>query len=217
MYNLLTNVHVGAKLSFASKSESNTKLVSGNYEYYHYLCDGTDDRGWGCGYRTLQTICSWMRINISNEVQVPSIREIQELLVKIQDKEQSFIGSREWIGSFEVCLVLEELYEIPSKILHVNKGDDLKTITKSLVDHFESMGSPVMMGGDVDCSSKGIMGIHVGDDETFLLVVDPHYAGKEITAEFLQTKQWVKWQALNDFIGSSFYNLCLPQVKAKQN
>ena len=26
-------------------------LVSGEYDYYHYLCDGTDDRGWGCGYR----------------------------------------------------------------------------------------------------------------------------------------------------------------------
>ena len=26
-------------------------LVRGEYDYYHYLCDGTDDRGWGCGYR----------------------------------------------------------------------------------------------------------------------------------------------------------------------
>lgn len=30
------------------------------YEYWHYLCDGFDDRGWGCGYRTLQTISSWI-------------------------------------------------------------------------------------------------------------------------------------------------------------
>ena len=30
------------------------------YEYWHYLCDGFDDRGWGCGYRTLQTIASWI-------------------------------------------------------------------------------------------------------------------------------------------------------------
>ena len=35
--------------------------VSGHYEYWHYGCDGFDDRGWGCGYRTLQTICSWIR------------------------------------------------------------------------------------------------------------------------------------------------------------
>ena len=30
------------------------------YEYWHYYCDGFDDRGWGCGYRTLQTIVSWI-------------------------------------------------------------------------------------------------------------------------------------------------------------
>ena len=28
--------------------------VKGEYQYYHYLCDNYDDRGWGCGYRTLQ-------------------------------------------------------------------------------------------------------------------------------------------------------------------
>ena len=33
---------------------------------------------------------------------VPDIRRIQEVLVTLDDKEQSFVGSREWIGSFEV-------------------------------------------------------------------------------------------------------------------
>ena len=31
-----------------------------DYEYWHYCCDDLDDRGWGCGYRTLQTISSWI-------------------------------------------------------------------------------------------------------------------------------------------------------------
>ncbi|KAH9634593.1 hypothetical protein HF086_006218 [Spodoptera exigua] len=44
---------------------------------------------------------------------------------------------------------------------------------------------------------------------------DPHYVGKEQTKEFLFHKGWVKWQQLTDFIDTSFYNLCLPQVKAK--
>ena len=30
------------------------------YDYWHYCCDTFDDRGWGCGYRTLQTIASWI-------------------------------------------------------------------------------------------------------------------------------------------------------------
>ena len=31
-------------------------IVKGDYQYYHYLCDQYDDRGWGCGYRTLQEL-----------------------------------------------------------------------------------------------------------------------------------------------------------------
>ena len=76
-------------------------LVSGEYDYYHYLCDGTDDRGWGCGYRyylemylnilashlfrTLQTVISWIILK-QGKGTVPSIREIQECLVKVGDK-----------------------------------------------------------------------------------------------------------------------------------
>lgn len=46
--------------SNSAHSTSKT-VVSGTYEYWHYGCDGLDDRGWGCGYRTLQTIASWIR------------------------------------------------------------------------------------------------------------------------------------------------------------
>lgn len=58
-------------------------------------------KGWGCGYRTLQTICSWLKLN-HMDVAVPSIREIQSILVDLEDKSKTFIGSRQWIGSFEV-------------------------------------------------------------------------------------------------------------------
>ncbi|XP_045452500.1 ufm1-specific protease 1 [Melitaea cinxia] len=208
---LLTNVHEGVHLNFAK----NSVYVSGNYEYYHYLCDKFDDRGWGCGYRTLQTICSWMKLNINSSIKVPSIRDIQSILVEMEDKPQSFLGSRQWIGSFEVCLVIDKLFDVPSKILHVNKGDSLESIVETLSTHFEKFGSPVMMGGDVDCSSKGIMGVHKDGVNSSLLIVDPHYVGKEISKEFLQNKGWVKWQPLKDFLSMSFYNLCLPQAKSK--
>ncbi|CAH0590422.1 unnamed protein product [Chrysodeixis includens] len=212
MSGLLTNIHESKELL---KDSGNTYLVSGNYDYYHYLCDGFDDRGWGCGYRTLQTICSWMTYNQSCGTQVPSITEIQEILVQLEDKPKSFLKSRQWIGSFEVCLVIDKLYDIPCKIVHVNHGDELQTIVDVLVNHFDKFGSPVMMGGDIDASSKGIMGIHVGHNGASLLVVDPHYVGKEKTKEFLFANGWVKWQRLTDFLSSSFYNLCLPQVKAQ--
>ncbi|XP_072943093.1 ufm1-specific protease 1-like [Epargyreus clarus] len=209
--NLLSNVHEGKLLEI----EGNSFLVCGKYEYYHTLCDGFNDTGWGCGYRTLQTICSWLNHNYAkNSVPIPSIPDIQQILVTLEDKPNSFLGSREWIGSFEVCIVIDRLYDIPCKILHVKKGDELGTLVDTLKGHFEMFGSPIMMGGDVDCSSKGIMGINIQGDKASLLVVDPHYIGKEQTNEFLQNKGWVKWQPLKDFLSSSFYNLCLPQIKS---
>ncbi|XP_037962231.2 ufm1-specific protease 1 [Plutella xylostella] len=214
MSNLTSNVHQGLEVRFFSENQ-NTFLVRGNYEYFHYLCDGFDDRGWGCGYRTLQTICSWIKNNNDRYENVPSIRDIQETLVLMEDKPTSFTGSKQWIGSFEVCLILDQLYGIPSKICHVNRGSELTTIVDTLKNHFLKFGSPIMMGGDVDCSSKGIMGVHIGDSDAYLLIVDPHYVGKEQTKEFLQNKGWVKWQPLKEFLDSSFYNLCLPQVKCK--
>lgn len=67
--------------------------------------------------------------------------------------------------------MIDKLFDIPCKILHVNKGDELSTITNALRTHFDMFGSPVMMGGDMDCSSKGIMGINFGGNEPSLLVV----------------------------------------------
>ncbi|CAG5048744.1 unnamed protein product [Parnassius apollo] len=207
---LLTNVHDVLCKEF----DENCYVVRGKYHYYHYLCDDFDDRGWGCGYRTLQTICSWINHNYKDIKKVPSVREIQEILVQLDDKPKNFFGSRQWIGSFEVCLVIDKLYDIPCKIIHVNKGDELEKITETLKLHFENFGSPVMMGGDIDCSSKGIMGIRVLGRNTSLLIVDPHYVGKEQSKDFLKNKGWVKWQPLSDFLSTSFYNLCLPQVNA---
>jgi hypothetical protein len=36
-------------------------VVQGNYAYHHYMQDNFDDDGWGCAYRSLQTIISWFR------------------------------------------------------------------------------------------------------------------------------------------------------------
>ena len=79
-----------------------------NYNYYHYNCDNTNDAGWGCGYRTTQTMCSWIRyqileknkkLNIESRVpDVPSILEIQKILTDCGDKPSNFVGSKQWIG-----------------------------------------------------------------------------------------------------------------------
>jgi hypothetical protein len=35
--------------------------VQGMYSYHHYWQDRIDDSGWGCAYRSLQTVVSWFK------------------------------------------------------------------------------------------------------------------------------------------------------------
>lgn len=42
-----------------------------------------DDSGWGCAYRSLQTIWSWFRAQHYTTKPVPSHKEIQKVLVDI--------------------------------------------------------------------------------------------------------------------------------------
>nr|KAF7430109.1 hypothetical protein H0235_006507 [Vespula pensylvanica] len=206
---LLTNIHE----TLPTFDTGETTIIRGIYEYWHYGCDGFNDRGWGCGYRTLQTICSWIIINKNLQQKVPSIRNIQETLVTLEDKEKSFIGSRDWIGCFEVCLILDNFYNVNSKIVHIRSGQELSKYLHVIKQHFEEFGCPIMMGGDQDCSSKCIIGMHTGLKEAYLLIIDPHFIGKAKSIEELKSNQWVKWQSIKDFVYSSFYNLCLPQIK----
>ena len=45
--------------------------------------DKTDDAGWGCAYRSLQTIHSWFRFQHYIRTPVPSLKDIQQTLVDI--------------------------------------------------------------------------------------------------------------------------------------
>jgi hypothetical protein len=49
-----------------SLTKPNSQVVKGDYLYYHYLQDGVNDNGWGCAYRSLQTLISHHLLNHSN-------------------------------------------------------------------------------------------------------------------------------------------------------
>lgn len=115
-----------------------------------------------------------------------------------------------------MSIVLNQLYETLSKIIHIPSGKGLIDQVDNIKRHLEQFGSPIMMGGDRDCSSKCIVGLHIGSGSIYLLIVDPHFVGKAKGAEHLRKDRWVKWQNLNDFVDSSFYNLCLPQLKYRE-
>lgn len=211
---LATDVHIGLQSPPFPLDKPVT--VNGQYLYFHYGCDGLDDRGWGCGYRTVQTVASWLFYNCAlskgRHTLAPSLPDMQRALVSMGDKQGSFSGSREWIGTFEASLVLDYFYDVPCKIVHL-RGGELEGAVGELQEHFVRQGSPVMMGGGTDNSSKGVLGVcSDGGPGSSLLIADPHYYGTHLDRDELQRRGWVAWKKLSSLDHSSFYNLCMPQT-----
>jgi len=55
----LMNVHKFVKMGGVENMD--VSLLKGDYTYHHYMQDQFDDDGWGCAYRSLQTVISWFR------------------------------------------------------------------------------------------------------------------------------------------------------------
>ncbi|XP_062129546.1 probable Ufm1-specific protease 1 [Drosophila sulfurigaster albostrigata] len=204
-YALFEDVHLALS---AAPGQGETLQTRGHFNYFHYGCDGTIDAGWGCGYRTLQTAISWI-INKRNATatNVPSIREIQSILVKIGDKLPRFIGSRDWIGTLEECYVLDTLFDVPCKIQHV-KQLNCDQVIDQIRQYFVEYAGFIAMGGLSDTASKGIAGIHQSPVAgTFLLVVDPHFSGVPSSKQQLIDAGYVRWMHMDEFRESA-YNLC---------
>lgn len=211
---LLKDVHTDIPSS--GVSGGTISLIDGSYEYYHYLHDGIDDNGWGCAYRSLQTIISWFRLQQYSASKVPSHREIQQALVEIGDKEPAFIGSREWIGAIELSFVLDKLLGVSCKIMNVRSGAEFPEKCRELAMHFETQGTPVMIGGGV--LAYTLLGVdynEVSGDCAFL-ILDPHYTGgddlkKIVNGGWCGWKKSVDSKGRNFFLKDKFYNLLLPQ------
>eukprot|EP01135_Chromosphaera_perkinsii_P001609 Nk52_evm79s207 gene=Nk52_evmTU79s207 len=205
--------------------EYSQHVVKGNYDYYHYGVDGVNDEGWGCAYRSLQTIGSWILLNnLSSKKDrgVPSMKAIQWALVEeLQDKPKAFMGSREWIGAVEVAMCLDHFFDVSAKIVHIPKGSTWWTENDNislLASHFEQGGGPVMIGGGTDTASKTVIGVKVLQDEngsmhdSRVLIADPHMP-RECNQDEAVCDGWVQWETLQGtFQADSFYNMCIPMV-----
>ncbi|KAL0357607.1 UNVERIFIED_CONTAM: putative Ufm1-specific protease [Sesamum calycinum] len=211
---LLKDVHQGIPSS--GVSGGSISLIQGSYEYYHYLHDGFDDSGWGCAYRSLQTIISWFREQHYTSIDVPSHREIQQALVEIGDKDPSFIGSREWIGAIELSFVLDKLLGVSCKVINVRSGAELPEKCRELALHFETQGTPIMIGGGV--LAYTLLGVDYNETsgDCAFLILDPHYTGNDDIKKIVNGG-WCGWKKAVDstgkhfFLHDKFYNLLLPQ------
>ena len=204
-----------------SLQKPDASVVNGDYLYFHYLQDGAQDNGWGCAYRSLQTLISHNLLNQPNSkgcASVPTLRQIQEALVSLGDKEPSHIGSSEWLGAIEVCLCMNHFLGVDCKIVHVANRDGLckPELIEQLRNHFQTKGTPVMIGGDVKAFT--ILGVAAppdydeDSDEAQFLILDPHYTGPDSNTAQILKKGWCGWKSPKSHFpqGLSFYNLCLP-------
>ena len=213
----LKNVHVGLK----KPGDDGTKLylVHGEYIYYHYMQDRYDDKGWGCAYRSLQTLVSWFRFNNYTTLPVPSHREIQEVLVDAGEKKRSFVGTKDWIGSQEVGRYLEHVLNVTFKIIFVRTGEELGTIAREVAKHFETQGTPIMIGGGALAFT--IIGVAWNDQTglTEYLILDPHYCGEDVLNTIQDRVVMLEgykatacgWRGIDTFSKKDFYSLCCPQ------
>uniref|UniRef100_A0A673SLS7 Ufm1-specific protease 2 n=1 Tax=Suricata suricatta TaxID=37032 RepID=A0A673SLS7_SURSU len=142
-------------------------VVQGTYSYHHYMQDRTDDNGWGCAYRSLQTICSWFKHQGYTERPIPTHREIQQ-------------------------------------------GSEMASHGRELANHFQSEGTPVMIGGGV--LAHTILGVAWNEitGQIKFLILDPHYTGTEDLQVILE-KGWCGWKGPDFWNKDAYYNLCLPQ------
>ncbi len=155
-------------------------FVSGPYQYYHYMMQNVNDKGWGCAYRSLQTIMSWFYLNHFTNVEPLSIRDIQSALVSLGVESSSFVGSKKWIGSQEVGWILDDLLGVSCSYVSCASADDIIASAGKMVDHFKNNGSPILLtGNNLALTILGIAWNKKTREALAFLILDPHYTGPD--------------------------------------
>ena len=241
MPDLLRNVHLQLE-HHNVRAGIEVAMVRGDYLWYHYLCDGFDDVGWGCAYRSCQTLLSHVRLAVSAGATrnarsppppqspqpsspflppsptIPSIHELQSQLHAAGDKSSSFVGSCEWIGSCEVALLLDMLDGVPCRILTTNDGTCVEDEWCALLwRHFNEEGTPVMVGG-ASGGAIAILGISRGGTAgTQFLFLDPHFVGTVGDLDGARRSRCCEWASpATYFRAGCFYNCALPLLSRRQ-
>eukprot|EP00965_Chrysotila_dentata_P251142 6209863-Pleurochrysis_carterae.AAC.3 len=147
-------------------------LLQGELRYYHYGLQGFADHGWGCGYRTIQSILSWLA---PSELPL-TIPKMQALLRETNGS--SFFGSRSWVGVTDAVQILDSIHDATVIVRTLKSGREAMSLLPELITHFDLGGGPVMIGGGSDVYSKTVVGVSEGLDArtASLLIWDPHYS-----------------------------------------
>ncbi|XP_011933469.1 PREDICTED: ufm1-specific protease 2 isoform X4 [Cercocebus atys] len=91
-----------------------------------------------------------------------------------------------------------------------SQGSEMACQGRELAKHFQSEGTPVMVGGGV--LAHTILGVAWNEitGQIKFLILDPHYTGAEDLQVILE-KGWCGWKGPDFWNKDAYYNLCLPQ------
>lgn len=109
------------------------------------------------------TIVSWFRMQHFTTAPNPMHDEIQRRLVTECAQPAALLNSKRWIGALDVSLYLEVALGVSCRIENVSSGAELAQRGRLLLRHFETVGTPVMMGGGE--LAYTLLGVHF-DDQT---------------------------------------------------
>ncbi|KII62466.1 putative Ufm1-specific protease [Thelohanellus kitauei] len=198
--------------SIKAVTDGRVYLCEGDYAYFHYGCQNVDDSGWGCAYRSFQTIFSWFVLNgLTENRSIPSIQDIQTCLYELGDQPKSIIGSSQWIGSVEIGMVLEKLLGIQYKIQPILPNQKLSEYARHIILHFEHNKCPLMIGGNNLAHTIAGVSFNSQTGDTKFLVVDPHYIG-ENDAKKIVSKGYVGWKTDSFWKAHQSYNIVFPII-----
>ena len=112
-------------------------------------------------------------------------------------------------------LWLDDAIGVQCRFESCNSGDDVPSRARIFAHHFESQGTPVMIGGgELAFTLLGVdFNAHTG--EVRYLIMDPHYTGADDVA--LITPKWIGWKSADSlthlgtklFKSDAFYTFCL--------
>ena len=103
------------------------------------------------------------------------------------------LGKKMWIGSLELGLFLEHALGVECRTASYQSGDDVAADGRRLAHHFQTQGTPVMIGGGQLAFT--LLGVHWDptSGDIRYLIMDPHYTGADDLAQ-IQPK-WVGWKS----------------------
>eukprot|EP00127_Corallochytrium_limacisporum_P003548 Clim_evm31s150 gene=Clim_evmTU31s150 len=201
-------------------------IISTPVVYFHYGMQGIADAGWGCAYRSLQSLVSNLILTgrccertatdelrgHGCECRVPHHGgQTQDVLRKSMC---DLPRNDQWIGSMEVSAYLDDQFEVPCRIIHVAADGDvcgLANHREDLLEHFQTFATPGMIGGGVEAQT--LCGVRWVRDaplaETEFLVLDPHFrfnpgslGGHALETERLaeaQRRGYIAWHTAETF------------------